>query len=699
MVNAAERALLDVRSLRVVPYTGNVPRDAIPYAETHSTMLDDADAPQIDWSSSGVYWSVNDGAAEADAARFSQGTGSVKTTVENWANGYGYPGVELHIASSNPKTNWTHYESFIYDVWPQVNASARDQAPDLYWYKLYNACDGDPVTQGGPPLALDQWNNVSVSLNPLDKCGDADGRNLSAITRMEFHTRDNETVNGNGGLWDDGDVLTMWFDNLRLVDQDSGLIRWQADGSTTKYYIYFDTLTHEGHPLPKLDESIATSPTALRGLLNPRFGFGSDNLRAKAQQKPTAVNATRAAAEAGGYYHQITAAATGDLAIWAAPSIEKILKTMATPSVNAPLRVTAAKGEFEPFQLVARAPTARDLLVTVSAFTKDADTLPAPTLHRVDYVNITTAGDHFDRFGWWPDPLFPLDNGSTIHFPAGENQPLWFTVQVPWDAAPGVYQATVTIGTATVPVELQVWDFALPREIHLDSEWGFSWSRLVEDVYQGYDDWPCYWDMVAAFKQDFINHRLIPKSVGWPAGIPYSWFDCDSEMLEGGTPDDVWYFTFQGSKYVLGQDFNAGYGFPAFLAFGPNNNWPPASRPPSYCSQSRGDDPPGGSAYNAKWQAYLRALNAYIIDPAHDFSAQAYAHIVNEPQTFDDYDVVAYLARMYKQHAPNLRLLVSECCTTMLPTGRPILGIRPMSLARTTVTASFSIHPTKTVVT
>ena len=35
-------------------------------------------------------------------------------------------------------------------------------------------------------------------------------------------------------------------------------------------------------------------------------------------------------------------------------------------------------------------------------------------------------------------------------------------------------------------------------------------------------------------------------------------------------------------------------------------------------------------------------------------------HIVNEPQTFADYDVVAYLARMYKTAAPNLKLLLSE---------------------------------------
>ena len=83
---------------------------------------------------------------------------------------------------------------------------------------------------------------------------------------------------------------------------------------------------------------------------------------------------------------------------------------------------------------------------------------PAPTLHRVDYVNITTAGDHFDRFGLWPDPLWPLNNGDSVNFPANENQPLWFTIQVPWDATPGLYQGSITIGNATIPIELEVWE-------------------------------------------------------------------------------------------------------------------------------------------------------------------------------------------------------------------------------------------------
>ena len=305
------QALLDLRSVRVVPYTGATPGAPIPYAETYSAMLEDADNPQIGWHSSGFYWTINDdGYAQLDTTRFTQGSGSLKAIITNTVGGYGYPGVELKT-QSDPQTDWSAYETFIYDVWPEVNASALDQAPDLYWFKLYDACAGGDVTQGGPPLALDQWNYVSISLNPLDSCWPADGLNLSNITRMEFHTRDDVDgdVSGPNGFWDDGDVLTLWFDNMRLVDQDGGSIRWNADGSATKYYVYFDVLTHEGHPQPTLDE-----------------GLGSATLTGSV-----------GSAEAGGYYHQVTGATgLGGLQVWAAPTVEKVLMPRNTSAQQSP---------------------------------------------------------------------------------------------------------------------------------------------------------------------------------------------------------------------------------------------------------------------------------------------------------------------------------------------------------------------------
>ena len=76
-------ALLDLRSIRVVPYSGTSPQSPVPHDETLSTVFTDADSPQIEWSASGVYWTVNDGTAVADSTRFSEGSGSLKATVDN----------------------------------------------------------------------------------------------------------------------------------------------------------------------------------------------------------------------------------------------------------------------------------------------------------------------------------------------------------------------------------------------------------------------------------------------------------------------------------------------------------------------------------------------------------------------------------------------------------------------------------------
>jgi hypothetical protein len=452
---------------------------------------------------------------------------------------------------------------------------------------------------------------------------------------MEFHTRDNETVHGNSGFWDDGDELTLWFDNLRLVDQDQGTIRWQTDGSATTYYVYFDTLAHKGHTLPD-----------------------------RGDPGPATMTGAAGAPEAGGYFHRVEGASTEEMSIWAAPPVEKIIKTQVAPSATAPLRIWAARDEFEPFQLVVRSPVAQSSAVSISDFVKDGDVIPVEqvTLHRVDYVSLTRLSDAYGRLGDWPDPLYPLAMGATVGFPAEENQPLWFTVHVPHDAAPGIYSATVSIGAATIPVELGVWDFALPREIHLAGEWGFGWSRVVE-AYGGTSGGSvqdCYWSLVDTLYEHFADHRLTPKGVGWPAGLNYPGgvkYDCAGDLDPDAWGD--WDFHTLAQKYLQGNELDNGTGFPSFLIKGPSSNWAPASRPSSFCEEDRGTDPPGNTVYNAKWFQYWDAVSDYVGATA-DYADKGYYHIVNEPQTFDDYDIVAYLAQQTKVSAPEVRILVSE---------------------------------------
>ncbi len=122
---------------------------------------------------------------------------------------------------------------------------------------------------------------------------------------------------------------------------------------------------------------------------------------------------------------------------------------------------------------------------------------------------------------------------------------------------------------------------------------------------------------------------------------------------------NIWYFQSTSEKYLSGGELDNGTGFPCFLIKGPSSNWPPESRPSSFCGQSRGTDPPGNAAYNTKWFQYWSAVDDYLINTS-DYAAKGYYHIVNEPQTFSDYDIVAYLAKKTKQNAPNVRIMVSE---------------------------------------
>ncbi|MBN2004249.1 MAG: DUF4091 domain-containing protein [Anaerolineae bacterium] len=171
---------------------------------------------------------------------------------------------------------------------------------------------------------------------------------------------------------------------------------------------------------------------------------------------------------------------------------------------------------------------------------------------------------------------------------------------------------------------------------------------------------PCYWDLVDALYEDFADHRLTPKGVGWPAGLNYPGgveYDCNGNLdpVSWG----VWGFHDLAQRYLRGDDLDNGTGFPSFSIKGPSSNWPPDSRPSSFCEESRGTDPPGDTAYNTKWFQYWGAVSSYLGANA-DYAAKGYYHIVNEPQTLEDYDIVAYLAQQTKLNAPNVRILLSE---------------------------------------
>ncbi len=451
-----QEALLDPDSLRVVPYQGGFPSAPVPFEETYSSLFLDADSLNQDESSPDPYWKAElSWTLSLDNQQYTQGTGSIHAHVQITNISQINTGITYHF--NNPAgVDWSDYELLIYDAKPQVNDSAINQTPDLYFFELGGLHSCPDKVINGPALVPNTWNRGLVSLKPYGNCQVPD---TSSLEYLRFFVRVNQPYHHHG-YFDLDDELDLWMDNFRLFDQDGpGTIRWESNPAVESYYIYFDTIHHTGHPKPDLTnipgEALALSP-----------------------ESP----------ESGGYFHNISNASTGVLSIWAAPTAEKILKPVKEPVSTKPLTLSGAKGELEPLQLVINAPSTRQLAVSSSPLIhengKSSISIEQIDLFRVDYVNITHLSDFYGRATDWPDPLHPISHGDTITFHGGLNQPLWIRVHIPAFATPGTYSGTLHIGSATVPFSLKVWNFILPSRAALDNQVGFDWD-LIMATYQG----------------------------------------------------------------------------------------------------------------------------------------------------------------------------------------------------------------------
>ncbi len=338
--------------------------------------------------------------------------------------------------------------------------------------------------------------------------------------------------------------------------------------------------------------------------------------------------------------------------VWTTTTMDKVLREAAPPDAEGPeILLYAAKGEFEPFQIAVQADADGVVRASLSEFAGPGTIAPG-TLHRVDYVQIAAPSDPGAIVsGQLPDPLVPIGAGSDVAAPGGRNQPLWFTVGVPPDAAAGDYTATLTVdvdgATQDIPVKLHVFDFALPQEIGFDGQWNGSFEALggSESL-----------EKVQALKDFFHEHRLVPSSVAWPAGLNYDGgiaYDCVSGAFVA--EDNAYDFSQLGPKYIDGVGWN-GVGFPSFMLMDFVDNSTP--RPQQFCGVDRGPDHYGTPEYNAAWSKLLAAIDAYLV--AHGWTGKGYYYVQNEPQGPEDHDLAAFLADLTKTAAPNLRIAVSE---------------------------------------
>ncbi len=511
-------AILDLQSVRVVPYSAGIPGNPIPYQETYSTQIMDGEELNRNPGEPEPYWSESDQATlSLDLERFSQGAASIKSVV-TFQNDLSSEVSFSYFFNNYGETDWSEYESLIYHIWPEVNESAIDQTPDLFQLELLGLGGCYPKKIGGPAMSMDQWNAASLTLQPFGFCTTPD---YDDLTGLRFFLR-MERFGFDAGNYEVGDQVSLWLDDFRLVDQDGpGEIQWTAEPGIDRYYIYFDTLNHTGHSDPIL--------TTLENI------------------QPGATSSGEA--ESGGYFHQITGANPAGLSIWRAPIEEKVLRSQTAPITHQPLTVYAARGESEALQLVIQSESDANLEVSVSDLVKEFHTIPADQIQifRVDYLALTQLSDSYGRLTDWPDPLYPILPGNEVSFPAGENQPLWFRIKVPSFAPPGNYSGLITIGSATIPLTLKVWDIYFPSSAVLPMKIGFDWETVLE-AYGGTENGipqSCFDDLSGAISSTLADYYLMPLPEGVePDGLIYSITDYEvqeAHLAQIQSGEQVWW--------------------------------------------------------------------------------------------------------------------------------------------------------------
>jgi hypothetical protein len=230
------------------------------------------------------------------------------------------------------------------------------------------------------------------------------------------------------------------------------------------------------------------------------------------------------------------------------------------------IALDAARGEYEPFQIVIAGGTAgiTDLVVAKAALAKDDDasvSLPVDDirLYQEGRYNVLYASSVEGASGYWPDPLIPdvdayahQPRNAFVHFDiaAGTTRAVWVDVRVPADQPPGLYTGTFTVSggnlaTTTITVRLRVRNFSLPATATLASAFGLSVDEVTRAHFGGQwcSDFPV--DQTNALLQSYsaaaLDHRitLMNPTCGNPASDLSTFDHWFGALFDGTGPTEL----------------------------------------------------------------------------------------------------------------------------------------------------------------
>ncbi|MDD2707630.1 MAG: DUF4091 domain-containing protein [Verrucomicrobiae bacterium] len=183
--------------------------------------------------------------------------------------------------------------------------------------------------------------------------------------------------------------------------------------------------------------------------------------------------------------------------VWVEDALVKVFPDAPPPGNPAApvIRVQCAKNEYEPAQLLIRS----------KSLVENLSVIPGDLIHESGRQSISSKNITWNFVGF-----IPIEKNSVASAPervvrvapceipdvlleeknmalqADRTQPVWITFHVPKDAAAGKYTGKLELASGpvriAVPVELEVWDFAVPDERHLFVSTWFNHGQMYRQV-------------------------------------------------------------------------------------------------------------------------------------------------------------------------------------------------------------------------
>ncbi len=363
--------------------------------------------------------------------------------------------------------------------------------------------------------------------------------------------------------------------------------------------------------------------------------------------------------------HALCAGGAAPLELWEEDALVKVFHDAAPPGAAA-FPVEAARGEQATIQVVIRAgEPLTGLRVEMTPLTAGQG---APITARpprfVGYVHVDrptqTPSPHQLRKppADYPDVLWEQPPAG---LPAGTALPVWFTVDVPADAAPGVYHATVRVDARTgaagvqaaLPVALEVFPVTVGRARLWVTNWFTMGNpRMKTPPKQGSEEFHA---LLRRYARNMAEHRQNVALIS-PLSLAKITSDGKGGLSADFSEFDRWVEIFQ-EEGVIGLIEGGHIGG---REGGWDSNFVASVRTVDDAGGVRSlSVPPGGAEADAFYAWYFPALMAHLREKG--WTDKYVQHLADEPtkSNLDSYRALAALAR---RHAPGLRII--EACHT-----------------------------------